>query len=97
LPKNFKKLCEILANEKSQKVSSNGTVGNCSKVPLSNRVDKLSPTKKHVQIVARKYAQITTPNKNASSPRGSAKLSSLICMELREYQQIWKLKMQKED
>jgi hypothetical protein len=28
LPNNFKKLCEVLKNEKSQKISSNGTVGN---------------------------------------------------------------------
>jgi hypothetical protein len=76
LPENFRKLCEISENKKLQKVSSNVTVGNCSKVPLSNQADKVSPAKKHGRIVASRYAQITTPNRNASSPQWSAKPSS---------------------
>lgn len=76
LPENFKKLCEISENKKFQKVPSNVTVGNCSKVPPCNQGDKVSPAKKQGRIVASRYAQITTPNRNASSPQSSAKLSS---------------------
>lgn len=76
LPENSKKFCEISENKKLQKVSSNATVGNCSKEPLSNHADKVSPPKKQGRIVASRYAQITPPNRNASSPQIPAKLSS---------------------
>eukprot|EP00253_Pinus_taeda_P031721 PITA_31721 len=76
LPENSKKFCEISENKKLQKVTSNATIGNCSKVPPSNQADKVSPPKRQGRIVASRYAQITTPNRNASSPQIPAKLSS---------------------
>ena len=47
-------------------------------MPLCNLRDKVSPTKKQCQIDTSRCAQITTPNINASSPQGSAMLSSQI-------------------
>ena len=41
-----------------------------------NHGDKVSPTKKQGQIDTSRYSQKTTPNRNASSPQGSAMLSS---------------------
>ena len=45
-------------------------------MPPCNQGDKVSPAKKQGQIDTSRYAQITTPNRNPSSPHGSTMLSS---------------------